>query len=84
MPVDYQSRRIVQKFYSEPKDGYFTVCLCGPVDPASFPYHSNEWVQAEYDGVVSKWEENAKMLSEHFQESLSDKMKMAIFTNMMP
>ena len=55
MPVDYQSRRIVKSFLLDSKDGYYTVCVCGPVDPASFPYHSNERIRDGYDG--DKWVE---------------------------
>ena len=46
------------------------------------PLRANEL--SEVDGVVSKWEESTNMLSAQFGETLSDKMQMAIFTNMMP
>ena len=39
---------------------------------------------SEVDGVISKWEEDVKTLDLQFKETLTDPMKMAIFTNMMP
>ena len=38
----------------------------------------------EVETLVSKWEDKVKRLEAQFQESVSDKMRMAIFTNMMP
>ena len=38
----------------------------------------------EVETLVSRWEDKVKRLEAQFQESVSDKMRMAIFTNMMP
>ena len=38
----------------------------------------------EVETLVSKWEDKVKRLEAQFQETVSDKMRMAIFTNMMP
>ena len=39
---------------------------------------------AEVETLVSRWEDRVKRLETQFQETISDKMRMAIFTNIMP
>ena len=38
----------------------------------------------EIETAVAKWEEKTRALATQFNESLSDKMKMAIYTSMLP
>ena len=39
---------------------------------------------SDFEVMVTKWEEQVKSLMAQFEEQLSEKMKIAIFTNMMP
>ena len=39
---------------------------------------------ADVETLVSRWEDRVKRLETQFQETISDKMRMAIFTNIMP